>query len=67
MCVTWYHDAKPRTGVSLRSNVACQIKRDTTCIIVVIWVFFFQTELLVEIYSKSLVRAISKILLMNFR
>ena len=27
---------------------------------------FFQTELMVEIYSKSLVRAIGKVLLMKF-
>ena len=34
--------------------------------IVVIWVINFQTELVVEIYSKSLVRAIGKVLLMKF-
>ena len=32
----------------------------------VIYVNFFQTELMVEIYSKSLVRAIGKVLLMEF-
>ena len=32
----------------------------------VIWVTNFQTELMVEIYSKSLVRAIGKVLLMTF-
>ena len=37
-----------------------------TCSIVVIWVNFFQTELMVEIYSKSLVRTIGKVLLMKF-
>ena len=34
--------------------------------LLVIWVKFFQTELMVEIYSKSLVRAIGKVLLMTF-
>ena len=33
---------------------------------VVIWVQIFQTEFLVEIYSKSLVRAVGKVLLMTF-
>ena len=33
--------------------------------IVVIWVKHFQTGLMVEIYSKSLVRAIAKVLLMK--
>ena len=28
--------------------------------------FFFQTELMVEIYSKNLVRAIGKVLLIKF-
>ena len=37
-----------------------------TCSIVVIRVNFFQTELMVEICSGSLVRAISKVLLMKF-
>ena len=32
----------------------------------VIWDNFFQTELMVEIYSKSQVRAIGKVLLMKF-
>ena len=32
----------------------------------VIWVRIVQTELMVEIYSKSLVRAIGKVLLMRF-
>ena len=32
----------------------------------VIWVEIFQTEIMVEIYSKSLVTAISKVLLMTF-
>ena len=31
----------------------------------VIWVNNLQTELMVEIYSKSLVRAIGKVFLMN--
>ena len=31
----------------------------------IIWVNFFQTELMVEICSKSLVRAIGKVLLIN--
>ena len=30
-----------------------------------LWVKTFQTELMVEIYSKSLVRAIGKVLLMK--
>ena len=34
--------------------------------IVVIRVFFFQTELMVEICSESLVRAIGKVLVMTF-
>ena len=33
---------------------------------VVIWVQNFQTEFMVEIYSKSLIRAIGKVLLMKF-
>ena len=32
----------------------------------VMWVNIFQTELMVEIHSKSLVRAIAKVLLMKF-
>ena len=39
---------------------------DTTRSIVVIWVNFFQTELMVKIPSKSLVGAIGKVLLMKF-
>ena len=39
---------------------------NTTRSIVVIWVKFFQTELMVESYSKSLVRAIGKVLLVKF-
>ena len=34
--------------------------------LVVIWVRFFQNELMVDIYSKSLVAAIGKVLLMKF-
>ena len=34
--------------------------------LVVIWVNFYQTELMVEIHSKSLVRAIGKVLPMKF-
>ena len=41
--------------------------REPTHSIVAIWVRIFQTELLVEIYSKSLVRAIGKVLLMKFK
>ena len=33
---------------------------------VVIWVKSFQTQLMVQIYSKSLVRAIGKVLLIKF-
>ena len=42
------------------------LKSDPTRSIVVIWVIFFQTELMVEIYNKSLVRAIGKVVLMTF-
>ena len=38
----------------------------TTRSIVVIWVKHVQTELMSEIYSKSPVRAIGKVLLMKF-
>ena len=37
-----------------------------TCSIVVIWVKILQNELMVEIYFKSLVRAIGKVLLVKF-
>ena len=37
------------------------LKREPTRSIVVIWVNNLQTELMVEIYSKSLVRAMGKI------
>ena len=40
--------------------------RDPTRSIVVKWVNFFQTELMVEVYSKCLVRAIGKVLFMKF-
>ena len=33
---------------------------------VVIWVNYFQSELMVEIYFKSLVRALGKVLCMKF-
>ena len=39
---------------------------DPTRSIVVIWVNFIQTELMVKIHSKSLVRAIGEVLLMKF-
>ena len=39
---------------------------DPTLGIVVIWVKTVQAELMVEIYSKSLVRAIGKVLIMKF-
>ena len=39
---------------------------DPTRSIVVIWVKNFQTEIMVEIYSKRLVRAIGKVLHMKF-
>ena len=39
---------------------------DTTRSTVVIWVNFFQCELMVEICPKGLVRTISKVLLMKF-
>ena len=41
--------------------------RRTDGSMVVIWVNLFQIELMVEIYSKSLVRAIGKVLLVKFR
>ena len=40
--------------------------REPTCSIVLIWVKHFQTELTVEIYPKGLVRAIGKVLLIQF-
>ena len=40
--------------------------REPTRSVVVIWVSFFQTELMDEIYSKSLVRANGEVLLMKF-
>ena len=39
---------------------------DPTRSIVVIWVNFFQAELMVEICSKSLVEAFGKVLLLRF-
>ena len=48
-------------------NICLNLKgTNPTCIIVVIWVNFFQIEIMVEIYSKGLVRAIVKVLLMKF-
>ena len=41
------------------------LKEHSTQHIVVIWVNIFQNELMVEIYSKSLVGAIGKVLLMT--
>ena len=48
--------------------ILCRIQNrcDPTRSIVVIWVKYLQTELMVEIYSKSLVRAIGKVLLVKF-
>ena len=43
------------TVISIKYNIS-----DPTGSIVVIWVHIFQTELIAEIYSKSLVRAIGK-------
>ena len=43
-----------------------RIERDTARSTVVIWVNIFETELMVEIYSKSLVRTIGKVLRMTF-
>ena len=40
--------------------------RDTTRSIVVIWVKVFQKELMVEIFSKTVVRAIGKVFRMKF-
>ena len=39
--------------------------REPTRILMVIWVKILQTELTVEIYSKSQVRAIGKVVLMK--
>ena len=41
-------------------------ERDTTRSTMVVRVNFFQNELMVEIYHKSPVRAIGKVLLMKF-
>ena len=41
------------------------IQRDITCRTVVIWVKHFQIEFMVEIYSKSVVRAIGKVFCMK--
>ena len=46
--------------------IVFEVSRDTTRSIVVIQIFFFQNELMVEIFSESLVRAIGKVLLMKF-
>ena len=46
-------------------NINQSLYSDPTRSIVIIWVNFFQTELMVEIYSKGLVRAIGKVLLMK--
>ena len=48
------------------AHVTLMTKRDTTSSIVVIWVKILQTELVIEIYSKSQVRAIGKVLLVKF-
>ena len=48
-----------------RSNTGFLYQSDPTRNTVVIWVNFFQTELMVEIYPKSPVRAIGKVLLMK--
>ena len=47
-------------------KICSQFLSDPTSSIAVIWVNFFQTELMVEIYPKSLVRASGKVLLMKF-
>ena len=49
-----------------RQSIIRDTTRDTTRSIVVIQVNNFQNELMVEIYSKNLVRAIGKVLLMKF-
>ena len=49
-----------------RDTRSYHTKSDPTCSIVVIQVKFVQTELMVEICSESLVRAIDKVLLMKF-
>ena len=45
---------------------AKDLKGHNTQHVVVIWVKDFLNELMVEIYSKNLVRAIGKVLLMKF-
>ena len=54
---------KQALQILFRSN---DTERDPTCSIVVIWVKNLQSELMCEIDSKSLVRAIGRILLMKF-
>ena len=48
------------------SNKADKVVLGECLSVVVIWVIFFQTELMVEIYHKSLVRANGELLLMKF-
>ena len=63
----WY-----KVSVTLNPQPPCPMprypfhERDTTRRIVVIQVNIFQNELMVEIYSKSLVRATGKVLLIKF-
>ena len=47
-------------------DVPSRFESEPTCSIVVICIQDFQIGLMVEIYSKSLVRAIGKVLLMKF-
>ena len=61
----WKGQARVEVGCSIFSKRFC-LKGTNTQHIVLIWVNIFQTELMVEIYSKSLVRAISKVLLVKF-
>ena len=63
--VTWVRIIKTQITFN-QSGWSTRYQRDPTRSMVVIWVKFFQTESKVEIYSKSLVGAIGKVLLMKF-
>ena len=59
---------RPRNNVPVtRSALTGKLVRDPTRIIMVMWVVnIFQIELMVEIYSKVLVRAVGIVLLIKF-
>ena len=54
-----------RMNISITLMVITVHKREPTSILMVIWVKNVQIECMVEIYSRSLVRAIGKVLLMK--